>query len=54
VDEASFHNDDTFIEEIAVIEGFHTKAMWAYLNEPEYWRGAAMFLHADSFCHKKT
>jgi hypothetical protein len=48
VDEASFHNDDAFIEEIAVIDGFHTKAIWAFLNKPSYWRGAAMFLHADN------
>ncbi|BCA93901.1 hypothetical protein TUM19329_02620 [Legionella antarctica] len=48
VDEASFHNDDAFIEEIAAIDGFHAKAIWAFLNKPSYWRGAAMFLHADN------
>ncbi|MBL4864859.1 MAG: hypothetical protein JKY67_00605 [Pseudomonadales bacterium] len=48
VDEAYFHNDTAFIDEIAVIEGFHAKAIWAYLNKPGYWRGAAMFLHADN------
>ncbi|MDF1817523.1 MAG: hypothetical protein P1U54_02695 [Immundisolibacteraceae bacterium] len=48
VDEAGFHNDDAFIEEIAAIEGFHAKAMWAFLNMSKYWRGAAMFLHADN------
>lgn len=48
VDEASFHSDDAFIEAIAVIDGFHAKAMWAFLNKPLYWRGAAMFLHADN------
>ena len=48
VDEARFHKDDAFIEEIAVIEGFHAKAIWAFLNKPGYWRGAAMFLHADN------
>jgi len=48
VDEAGFHNDDAFVEEIAAIEGFHAKAMWAFLNKPIYWRGAAMFLHADN------
>lgn len=47
-DEANFHNDDTFIEAIAAIEGFHAKAMWAFLEQPKYWRGAAMFLHADN------
>lgn len=48
VDEADFHNDDAFIEAIAAIEGFHAKAMWAFLNKLEYWRGATMFLHADN------
>jgi hypothetical protein len=48
VDEASFHNDDAFIEEIACIDGFHAKAMWAFLYKPKYWHGAAMFLHADN------
>ncbi len=48
VDEAGFHSDDAFIEAIAAIDGFHAKAMWAFLNKPLYWRGAAMFLHADN------
>ncbi len=48
VDEAGFHTDAAFVEEIAAIEGFHAKAMWAFLNKPKYWHGAAMFLHADN------
>lgn len=48
IDEASFHNDETFVEAIAAIEGFHAKAMWAFLEKPSYWRGASMFLHADN------
>ena len=48
VDEAGFHNDYDFIEAIAAIEGFHAKALWAFLNKPNYWRGAGMFLHADN------
>ncbi len=48
VDEALFHGDDAFVEAIAAIEGFHAKAMWTFLNKPNYWRGAAMFLHADN------
>ncbi|PCH63207.1 MAG: hypothetical protein COC09_06485 [Gammaproteobacteria bacterium] len=47
-DEADFHGDDAFIEEIAAITSFHAKAMWAFLNKPTYWHGAAMFLHADN------
>ncbi len=48
VDEAGYHQDGTFVAEIAAIEGFHAKAMWTFLNKPKYWRGAAMFLHADN------
>ena len=48
VDEASFHQDDSFTQEIAAIDGFHTKAMWAFLEKHDYWRGASMFFHADN------
>lgn len=47
-DEASFHKDESFIESIAAIEGFHAKVMWAFLDKKDYWRGATMFLHADN------
>ena len=48
IDEANAHNDDAFVKEIATIEGFHAKSMWAFLNKPHYWRGAMVFLHADN------
>lgn len=48
VDEALFHSDDAFIDAIAAIEGFQAKALWAFLNQPTYWRGAVLFLHADN------
>ena len=48
IDEATFHNDNDFIESISVIDGFHAKAMWAFIERQDYWRGAAMFLHADN------
>lgn len=48
IDEASFHEDKSFVEAIAEIDGFHAKAMWAYLEKPSYWNGASMFLHADN------
>lgn len=48
IDEANFHNDTDFVPAIAAIEGLHAKVMWAYLEKPQYWRGAAMFLHADN------
>jgi hypothetical protein len=48
IDEAGYHQDDSFTASIAAIEGFHAKAIWAFLEKPVYWRGASMFLHADN------
>jgi len=48
IDEAVFHQDEGFVEQIAKIDGFHAKVMWAFLEKAEYWRGASMFLHADN------
>ncbi|MEX0943208.1 MAG: hypothetical protein WD002_11770 [Pseudomonadales bacterium] len=48
VDEAAFHGDEGFADEIAKIEGHHAKVMWALMKKPDYWRGATMFLHADN------
>jgi hypothetical protein len=48
VDESAYFSDEDFVAEIAVIEGFHAKALWAFIEKPDYWHGAAMFLHADN------
>jgi hypothetical protein len=48
VDEAEFHHDDDFADEIAVIDGLHAKSMWAFLEKPDYWLGANRFLEADN------
>ena len=48
IDEATFHNDDTFVKSISGIKGFHAMVMWAFLEKQDYWRGATMFLHADN------
>ena len=48
LDEADFHGDDTFVDDLAKIAGFHAKVMWAFLEKPIFWRGATMFLHADN------
>lgn len=48
VDEALYFQDNAFIEQIAAIEGFHAKVLWAFNNKPEYWHVATMFLHADN------
>lgn len=50
IDEANFHRNSGFIESISVIDGFHAKAMWAFLEGNGYWRAATMFLHADNVC----
>lgn len=46
--EAAFYEDATFPEAISSIDGLHAKAMWAFLHKPEYWKGAAALLHADT------
>lgn len=48
VDEALYFEDNAFIEQIAAIAGFHAKVIWAFINKPEYWHAATMFLHADN------
>jgi len=49
VDEAAYHDeDDSFAQAISEIESFHAKVMWAFLGYKCYWRGASMFIHADS------
>ncbi len=48
VDEANFHLYDGFTQEVSAIDGFHAKAMWAFLEKHDYWRGASMFFHADN------
>ena len=48
VDESAYFNDDAFVVDIAAIEGFHAKALWAFIEKPNYWHCAAMFLHADN------
>jgi hypothetical protein len=48
VDESAYFNDEAFVAEIAAIEGFHAKALWAFIEKANYWHCAAMFLHADN------
>ncbi len=51
IDEASFHRnneDSNFPETIAKIDGFHGKVMWTFLEHPNYWTGATLFLHSDN------
>ncbi|CAA9890369.1 conserved hypothetical protein [Candidatus Methylobacter favarea] len=48
IDEAAFHEDDSFVASIAAIDGFHAKVMWAFLEKHHLWQGATLFLHADN------
>jgi hypothetical protein len=47
-DEANFHQDQAFPEDISEIAGFHGKVMWAFLKHPKYWAGATLFFHSDN------
>ena len=47
-DEANYHQDQTFSEAIAKIDGFHGKVMWIFLEHPKYWDGATLFFHSDN------
>jgi len=47
-DEASEFDNANFIETIQSICGLHNKAMFAYLDSPEYWQAASMFFQASS------
>jgi hypothetical protein len=38
-DEADYHQDQAFPEDIAKIDGLHGKVMWAFLEHPRYWAG---------------
>jgi hypothetical protein len=46
--EAVFYEDENFPEAISAIDGYHAKAMWAFLHKPKYWKGASALLHADT------
>lgn len=48
LNEAIFHKDETFPEAISAVDGYHGKAMWAFLEKPEFWRGASALLHAGT------
>ena len=48
LNEAEFYGDTSFPEEISAIDGYHAKAMWAFLHKPAYWKGASAILHADN------
>ena len=48
IDEAAFHEDDSFVGSISAIDGLHAKVMWAFLEKHPFWQGATLFLHADN------
>lgn len=48
LNEAAFYEDETFPEAISTIDGYHAKAMWAFLHKSGYWKGASSLRHADT------
>jgi hypothetical protein len=48
IDEALFHQDTNITEALSKINGFHGKVMWVFIEHPEYWAGATLFLHSDN------
>lgn len=47
-DEAREFDNYNFIETIQSICGLHNKAMFAYLDSPDYWQAASMFFQASA------
>lgn len=42
IEEAKEFENHQFIDSLQGISGLHGKAMWAFLDSPEYWQGASM------------
>jgi hypothetical protein len=42
IEEAKEFENHQFIDSLQAISGLHAKAMWAFLDSPEYWQGASM------------
>jgi hypothetical protein len=57
VDEARWQLDDrpdvlkAFLDELGALEDFHARAMVAFLDRPECWKGATRFHYADTLSH---
>jgi len=47
-DEAREFDNFNFLETIHSICGLHNKAIWAYLDSPDYWQAASMFFQANT------
>lgn len=48
INEASFEENEGFLEGITAIDGLHAKSIWAFLHKPDYWGAASSLLHADN------
>lgn len=46
--EAVFCKQPELVQQVAAIDGLHAKAMWMFLNAPEYWRAASSIMHAET------
>lgn len=42
IEEAKEFENHQFVDSLQAISGLHGKAMWAFLDSPEYWQGASM------------
>lgn len=57
IDEAQWHMQnepekyDAFIDEMSALPNHYYRAMRAFLDYPEYWKGAKHFYHADNLSH---
>jgi len=48
INEASFEENEDFLEGITAIDGLHAKSIWAFLHKPDYWEAASSLLHAEN------
>jgi hypothetical protein len=46
-EEAMEHENSNFTDTIKAIEGLHNKAMWAFLDSPDYWQAATSFFQVN-------
>ena len=61
IDEAAWHLGDpkehaTFVERLAALPNHAERALTTFLDHPDFWKGAALFYHADSlpYWRKRT
>jgi|GEM_PF-3221809 len=48
INEASFEENEDFLEGITAVDGLHAKSIWAFLHKSDYWGAASSLLHAEN------